>query len=405
MRMQFKSLKLVCRRSEETLIFGPRVSFFYGEMSSGKSTVTELLNYCLGGGLVRTPAVVSELISTQLEGTIGDTRVLIERSLDARTSVELSWESSDGFARETFPIQAGQHPVYEDEVYNFSDFVLKCIGLPILRVRKRKRDPESDLWRVSLRDFFEFCFLDQRHLDSSFFLLEQPIRAEKSKDVLRFVLGFHSERLNELQGEVSNLRQQQRVMRETAVQIGEFLETYGFHSKDDIANEIDQLSDEAETLEQQIEEQSTEMQSVTTVAEEDHDRLEAITSDLHSKTQAIGEIKARIEEQESLIAEFISMKFKAARSALSSELLGRAAFEACPSCGTPLAEGQHSDQCTLCKSALSDAPGRLSFEIPVVERDLTDRIEDLKRSVARLKRSLERQSRAAGELRAVRSEV
>ena len=99
------------------------------------------------------------------------------------------------------------------------------------------------------------------------------------------------------------------------------------------------------------------------------------------------------------------MKFKAARSALSSELLGRAAFEACPSCGTPLAEGQHSDQCTLCKSALSDAPGRLSFEIPVVERDLTDRIEDLKRSVARLKRSLERQSRAAGELRAVRSEV
>ena len=235
-------------------------------MSSGKSTVAELWNYCLGGGLVRTPAVVSELISTQLEGTIGDTRVLIERSLDARTSVELSWESSDGFARETFPIQAGQHPVYEDEVYNFSDFVLKCIGLPILRVRKRKRDPESDLWRVRLRDFFEFCFLDQRHLDSSFFLLEQPIRAEKSKDVLRFVLGFHSERLNELQGEVSNLRQQQRVMRETAVQIGEFLEKYGFHSKDDIANEIDQLSDEAETLEQQIEEQSTEMQSVTTVA-------------------------------------------------------------------------------------------------------------------------------------------
>ena len=40
---------------------------------------------------------------------------------------------------------------------------------------------------------------------------------------------------------------QQRVMRETAVQIGEFLEKYGFHSKDDIANEIDQLSDEAET--------------------------------------------------------------------------------------------------------------------------------------------------------------
>ena len=150
--------------------------------------MAELLNYCLGGGSVRTPAVVSELISTQLEGTIGDTRVLIERSLDARTSVELSWESSDGFARGTFPIQAGQHPVYEDEVYNFSDFVLKCIGLPILRVRKRKRDPESDLWRVSLRDFFEFCSLDPRNLDSRFFLLEtaDSCREEQGRLALCF---------------------------------------------------------------------------------------------------------------------------------------------------------------------------------------------------------------------------
>lgn len=405
MRMQFDSLRLYCRRSEETVKFGSSLSFFYGEMSTGKSTIAELLDYCLGGRSVRTPAVSSEVISTELEGVIGDTRVLMERSQEAKTSVEVTWESSDGFGRETFPIQGGQGPVYGDDVYNFSDFVLKCIGLPLLKVKRRKRDPDSDVWRLSLRDFVEFCLLDQKHLDSSFFLLEQPIRAEKSKDVLRFVLGLHSERLNELQTALSELRQQQRVMRETAVQIGEFLQKYDFDSHDDIAREVAQLSEEAETLERQIETQSRESQPLTTVAEEEYAWLERVTADLHSKTQAIDEIKARIDEQESLIAEFISMKFKAARSVLSSELLGGAVFEACPSCGTPLELRQSSEQCTLCKTALSEAPGRLSFETPVVERDLTDRIEDLKRSVARLKRALERQSRAADELRGQRASV
>ena len=405
MKMHFESLTLFCRQSEEHVRFGTSVSFFHGEMSSGKSTIVELLDYCLGGGLVRTPAVGSELISTQLEGTIGDTKILIERSVDVSTSVEVSWESNGEFGRETFPIQAGQVPVYNEEVYNFSDYIMKCIGLPMLRVRRRKHDPESDMWRVSFRDFYAFCYLNQKHLDSSLFMLEQPVRAEKSKDVLRFVLGFHSDRLNELQSEASRLRQQQRVMRETVAQISDFLEKYNFHSTEGIADEMKQLSNEAERLEQAIEEQGKNGQPLTTVAEEDYEQLEVITQSLFSKTQAIGEIESRIDEQESLIAEFISMKLKAARLVLSSELLSRAAFEACPSCGTPLADREFSDRCGLCKSVLSEAPRRLSFETPVVERDLTERIEDLKRSVARLKRSHERHERAAGELRGVRLEI
>lgn len=405
MKLQIETLKLFCKQSEESIKFGPSLSFFYGEMSSGKSTIAELVDFCLGGRLVRTPAISSELVSTQLEGTIGDTRVLIERSLEARNSVEVSWESDGEFGRETFPIQAGQEPILNEDIFNFSDFALKLLGLPILKVRQRKRDPDSNLWRVSLRDFFEFCYLDQRHLDSSFFMLEQPIRAEKSKDVLRFVLGFHSERLNELQGELSKLRQDQRVMRETADQITEFLTKYGFNSQDEIAKEIDHLSNEANQLQRHINSENFEKKPAMTVAEEDLALVKKITLDLDSKNLAMAEISARVEEQESLIAEFISMKFKAARASFASELLGRAAFEACPSCGTQIGKSQELDRCVLCKSPMSDASGHLEFETPVVERDLTERVEDLKRSVARLKRSLERQSRAAEELQSQRADV
>ena len=85
-----------------------------------------------------------------------------------------------------------------------------------------------------------------------------------------------------------------------------------------------------------------------------------------------------------LIAEFIGMKFKLARSSTASELLKGAEFQACPVCGTevnPKGDGVH---CVLCKSDLDKAPGGFEGDSAVMERDLSDRIDDLKRSVQRL---------------------
>ena len=66
--------------------------------------------------------------------------------------------------------------------------------------------------------------------------------------MLRYVLGFHSDRLNELQAELSETRQEQRTMREAARQIDEFLHRYGFASKATIEAEIDKLNDEEERV-------------------------------------------------------------------------------------------------------------------------------------------------------------
>ena len=44
--------------------------------------------------------------------------------------------------RENLPLQAGEHPVIGDDIYNYSDFLLRHLGSPLLKVRKRKGDPE-----------------------------------------------------------------------------------------------------------------------------------------------------------------------------------------------------------------------------------------------------------------------
>jgi hypothetical protein len=344
MKLLLDTLVLLCRQSEERIRFSPRLSFFHGEMSTGKSTIAELVDYCLGAGLQRTPAVQSELVGVQLQALAGGISLLIERNPSASSSVEMTWEGDGETGRENLPIAAGDHPVVGDDIYNYSDFLLRYLGSPLLKVRKRKGDPDSTLQRLSFRDFYKFCYLDQPDLDSSFFLLEQPIRMEKSKDVLRYVLGFHSDRLNELQNELSEVRQSQRTMREAAKQIDEFLQRYGFNSKDQIGFEIDRLNEEEEKLEVEIEDQGKDGLPASTVAEEDQLLVNGLTEAIASKADAVSEIVQRLNEQESLIAEFIAMKFKIVRSSTASELLEGAEFQACPACGTgvaPKSDGVH----------------------------------------------------------------
>ena len=194
-------------------------------------------------------------------------------------------------------------------------------------------------------------------MDSSFFLLDQPIRQEKSKDVLRYILGFHSDRLNELQNVLSEVRRSQRAMRDAANQIDEFLKRYGFNSKDQIELEIDTLNKEEEKLDVEIENQSNDALPASTIAEEDQTLVKHLTQEISAKTEAISDIGPTSKEQESLIAEFIAMKFKLVRSSTASELLKGAEFRACPACGTEVSTKSDGVHCVLCKSELSEAPG------------------------------------------------
>lgn len=92
MKLLMESLVVLCKQSEERVRFGDRLSFFHGEMSTGKSTIAELIDYCLGGSLQKTPAIQSELVGVQLQALAGDTALLIERNPKTITSVEVSWQ-------------------------------------------------------------------------------------------------------------------------------------------------------------------------------------------------------------------------------------------------------------------------------------------------------------------------
>ncbi len=66
MRIQLSHLLVHTRKTVERINFAKSVTFIYGPVGTGKSTVARLIDYCFGGKLEQTPAIQQELVTVEL---------------------------------------------------------------------------------------------------------------------------------------------------------------------------------------------------------------------------------------------------------------------------------------------------------------------------------------------------
>ena len=88
-RIRLGMLELVCRRSVEVIEFKD-LSYVFGEIGTGKSTVARLVDYALGGTIVITPALQSEIVEVTLHLTVNDTACVFTRARESE-QVRATW--------------------------------------------------------------------------------------------------------------------------------------------------------------------------------------------------------------------------------------------------------------------------------------------------------------------------
>jgi hypothetical protein len=232
--MNFKLQKLVVQfgRSREEIDLNHHLTIFHGKISSGKSTIAKLIDACLGGSLPQVPAIKQEFVSVELSAQIGRNEVLFERNAGSR-QVQVTWVNENGESASLMaPIDNAPSPIWEDKVYGLSDLIFELAGVGPMRVRRNKTDPDAPLVPLSFRDIMWYCYLDQDELDSTFFHLEaEDPRSPKSRDVMRFVLGYYTERLNELEQQLAREVEEHRTKLESARRMRAFLAELGYGSE------------------------------------------------------------------------------------------------------------------------------------------------------------------------------
>ncbi|MBF0094913.1 MAG: hypothetical protein HQL34_10265 [Alphaproteobacteria bacterium] len=237
--------------------------------------------------------------------------------------------------------------------------------------------------RLSFRDLLKFCYLEQEDLDSSFFRLNTPVLAEKSKDSLNFFTGYYSERLSSLEVELQSLRAEQRSKRDAAKKISEFLAGFGFSSETEIESQLDAARVRSEEIAVWLAEDKQTYASETHFADERRLRLRHLSDQLLKEQEVAEDLQLRIAEQKELRSELIAMKFKTDRANRAREVLAGSAFENCPNCGRPLSEHRPRPEgaCRVCLQG-DEEPAR-PLDATRVRSDLEARILDIDGSIRR----------------------
>ncbi len=181
MKIWHKSLSLQFKESYEAIDLAHQIVFFHGKISSGKSSIMRLIDYCLGGDLERTPAIDREFVSATLNLEVKEFDVLLERQ-DHSGSIQVTWkDQNNNMGSVNAPIisRSEINPIWGDNIFNFSDLMFYLLGYKPFKVRRSKLEEDSPLVRLSFRDFLWYCYLDQDNLDSDFFNLDDVYKRLK----------------------------------------------------------------------------------------------------------------------------------------------------------------------------------------------------------------------------------
>lgn len=219
MNFSIRQLILNCKKERDVLPF-TQFNYYYGQMGAGKSTIARLIDFCLGGKLEYTPALQQEFVAATLDVVINGQTLLLTRHSE-ENKIHAQWTENEQPYDVLLPTrQAAGEVLPGTGIEVLSDLLFRLSGVNPPRVRKGKVKEDSELVRLSFRDLFWYCYLDQDSMDSSFFNLDDdanPFVRLKSRDVLRFIVGFHQENVSDLEAELEQVRED-RLRSEAAAQ-------------------------------------------------------------------------------------------------------------------------------------------------------------------------------------------
>ena len=355
-------------------------------MGAGKSSIARLIDFCLGGKLETTPALQSEFVSATLILQINQTKLQIIRDIGS-TQVRVLVEVEEPFEA-VIPVKAANGEIISNtNVEVLSDLLFYIAGIVPPKVRRSRMREESDLARLSFRDLFWYCYLDQDDLDSNFFNLDpeaNSFKRNKSREVVRFIIGFHQEKVTELEIKLEDTRIERTSAVESARILRETLQAAGVESEEEIQAVIEQIEIESEDIIQKIALIRVENdQQKNHVVENLRHQGRDIANELQALERAIQDIESTVKDNERYYNEVLTLKFKFRRVSTAKAVLGGLAFDYCPRCTQKLPQ-RSEEECSVC--GLPDIETENpEFDNKTVEKDADERNKELSDVISRQK--------------------
>jgi len=378
MKLHISSIDLKFKKDNELIKFDD-ITYFYGKMGAGKTSIAKLIDYCLGGDLDLSPALQSEFVSAKLNLLIEENSLFLERVRESEQIVAF-WVKGDEEIEVVIPAKKASGEVVPGSgIENLSDLIFYLSGIKPPKVRRSKSKEDSDLERLSVRNLLWYCYLDQDSMDSSFFNLDPEAafyNRNKSKDVLRYVIGFHQEQVAELETELQLIHEERMAKLAAAESLKNALEGEGIGDKKEIETRIIDLQQQLSVVLESINSSRTRSkQYIPHPVDLLRQNARQLISELQSIEDAISSVESTIENDQRHLNELTMLKVKFKRITSAKNILMGVEFNSCPRCSQSLPHRDTGD-CPVCGQV---EPEETQYVIKpeVIDVDAANRISEL----------------------------
>lgn len=399
MKLKLEKLHLELRRSTEVLDF-PDFRYFYGPIGSGKSSIARLIDYCLGANVEWPWALQAEFVSAALQLLVNDRALTLHRTKDSNLIVA-AWKDGADILQVAVPARTAAGELLPGTgIEVLSDLIFYLAEVEPPKVRRKKGAPDEHLERLSFRDLYRFCYLDQEGMDNSFFKLNSENYAvqRKSVDTLRYLLGYHQEQLADLEASLQNVREERLARQAGADALAKALAEAGFDDALEIELRIEETKAAIDAARRNAEAARENRGPVPHAVDALRVKVRTLAQELTATEEAISELNERIDDLARHENELQMLSVRFQRTATARSIVGGVNFKSCPSC-TQMLPLRLPELCPVCGQPEHLAVGDNEQGDEVLKADLKARRIELKDTIDRMNTQRKRLSFRAAEVR------
>lgn len=262
---------VLCGRNKDYFVdFEKGINIIYGDMDTGKSSILNLIDYMLGHSVVYMyDELEKEGKYCLLELYINNNLFTIKRDIfNENQYIEVYYSSIEKLKSE-IPQLYGPHFNKRGPSGFFSDFLLEAMSIPAIKIKQSPSKADSKMSRLSFRDIFRFCYLNQDDVGSKSILGNTNYALfAKNKEVFKYLFNVLDTQVSEIEEEISAKRKENTKLKNNFETVYSFLAETNFNTLEAIHDKKANLSNELISIQKKISEINTNMQGDDEVLEE-----------------------------------------------------------------------------------------------------------------------------------------
>jgi len=328
-----------------------RLNIIYGDSGTGKSSILNLIDYALGAKVVFNYPEIQEiakyiLLEIKLNGKI----YTIKRDVfDSGKDIEVFASAIDGIDDVFSKKYYSNYNKKADELEYFSDFLLENLGVANVKIKKAPTKEDSAISRLSFRDIFKYCYLNQDSVGSKYILESNDWTVRnKNQEAFKYLFNLLDSSISQLQAELSEAKVQRDDIIRKHKTISSFLRDTQLEGYESLMNVRSKIDDEISFIKQEISKLNSEMISDS----DDHDQLR---EDIGEHDAMLQELISQNEINELHIRNNIILKKEYALDIHKIE----ASLEVAEKISVPT---QYSFDCPLCSTPILVNDVKVNFE-------------------------------------------